>query len=553
MDEPEDTAIKSQPSIPYSPAEGSSLSRQQSLRIPEKSPPAWKPEGVKKSNSNASALSIKSHDSMTVLGVHPFGSLRILEHDEDASTIASNVATVGDDDEDDDAPPPLEPPGSPTPKGSPSRQESKSPPNSARDLPIHHMGGGDVVLILELPEVYTVGYDSVSFTARHFGGVRDLPPGAHFFWATHPGGESARTGFWIVSTGSDNVHVLQWDKFQEGLLESSRAEARIQTENIESFHAKLVPYQDPAAVNGNGRTEGAISTGPDRDLRIWQPLTRNITVQVLNRVAGQQGTSWHVHTTDRIKGDFLLAAELELELRLSKTLLHSRELKFTFSQHARTFSLTEFGSDRSLAAKDPTSYIIQTLDGSDGDLTEDDIVGELQLAYILGMHLGNDSCIQQWWYMVLKLILKADALIEERPTLAAAFLQTIATQLSYGSDWLEGSILDYSEANNRDLRLALIVYKRRLEEALGALDSDAAPNKRVVGNEFARLEAAVVTFGWDIQGDYLRKGIIMLEDGEEVELEMSELEAEDERGEWAPEIVEFDENGRERGLVSWGD
>jgi A1 cistron-splicing factor AAR2 len=45
----------------------------------------------------------------------------------------------------------------------------------------------------------------------------------------------------------------------------------------------------------------------------------------------------------------------------------------------------------------------------------------------------------------------------------------------------------------------------------------------------------------------------MLEDGEEIEVEMGELEAEDERGEYAPEVVELDERGNQRGLVSWSD
>jgi A1 cistron-splicing factor AAR2 len=45
----------------------------------------------------------------------------------------------------------------------------------------------------------------------------------------------------------------------------------------------------------------------------------------------------------------------------------------------------------------------------------------------------------------------------------------------------------------------------------------------------------------------------MMEDGEQVELEVADLAAEDERGEWAPEVVDLDESGRQRDLVSWND
>ena len=41
---------------------------------------------------------------------------------------------------------------------------------------------------------------------------------------------------------------------------------------------------------------------------------------------------------------------------------------------------------------------------------------------------------------------------------------------------------------------------------------------------------------------------VQLEDGEFVDAEMKDFEAEDERGEFAPQVVELDEAGRERGL-----
>ena len=48
-------------------------------------------------------------------------------------------------------------------------------------------------------------------------------------------------------------------------------------------------------------------------------------------------------------------------------------------------------------------------------------------------------------------------------------------------------------------------------------------------------------WGWELGDEYVRKGMVQLEDGEQVELEMDELEAEDERGEYAPVVVHLDE------------
>lgn len=40
-----------------------------------------------------------------------------------------------------------------------------------------------------------------------------------------------------------------------------------------------------------------------------------------------------------------------------------------------------------------------------------------------------------------------------------------------------------------------------------------------------------------------------LEDGEWVDAELKDFQEEDERGEWAPAVVELDEDGREKGLM----
>jgi A1 cistron-splicing factor AAR2 len=156
--------------------------------------------------------------------------------------------------------------------------------------------------------------------------------------------------------------------------------------------------------------------------------------------------------------------------------------------------------------------------------------------------------------MLLKIFLHAHLLPLSRPSLAAAFIRTLTAQLTYSASWLEGSILDTAESQTKDLRLSLTVYKRRLDEFLQGLGNNATPEQLAVATAFAGLEAVVTgTLDWDLRGDYLRRGKVMMEDGEEVELEVADLAAEDERGEWAPEIVDLDESGRQRDLVSWND
>ncbi|KAL6859319.1 AAR2 domain-containing protein [Trichoderma novae-zelandiae] len=510
---------------------------------------------------SSSARSTKSHDSVSVLGAHPYGSLHLVQPGELPPDESS------DEEEQAGSPPPLEPIMSPGGRrrvqfsdGPPEiryREPSLSGSCETLDTITHSLGGGeggDVLLILDLPEFYLLGCDTMSFTARHFRGIKDIPAGPHFVWVTHPDSGAVRTGFFIMAAGAQQVHVLQWDKYHETISEPSRAEARFQAEGLDTFHHLLVPYNDPSLINSElDKRDGLTQTSLNWKSKMWKRLAGSITQRVLVRVIGQHTTSWHVDTTDRVQGALHVAAEMELDRRLPNHYLQSRELRFSFPQNAKTYSAAVVGADRSLAATDATSYLMSVMSDPNKALSDDDVVGELQLAFIVGVHLGNHACIQQWWHMVLRLVLRAFLLPELRPVLATKLLQAIAAQLGYSSRWLDESILDPNEPNSNDLRLALIIYKRRLDEVLEGLGDEATAQQLAVGTSFAKIESEVVGLGWDLDGDYLRKGKVMMEDGEEVDVEMAELQAEDERGEWAPEIVELDEQGRQRDLVSWHD
>ncbi|TQV91854.1 AAR2 protein [Cordyceps javanica] len=453
-----------------------------------------------------------------------------------------------------------------------------SQPTAAALGRTHSRGGGDVVLIVGLPDVFTVGYDALSFTARHFGGVRDVPAGPHFFWVAHPGGMAARSGFWVVSEGTNRVHAVRWDGGSELLVDARPDEIPA---DVDAFHAKLLPYRDPTArvvgSGGDGSVSGSVADvnearAAENEL-IWGQLTSSITGDLLSHMTGQAtaggaGGAWHVDTMDHVQGEVLPSAEREMEQQIAHT-RHAapppqpvRELHFALDRHAKTYSARRFGADRTREATDATSYLESLL--HDG-VTESSLVGELQFAFLAGVHLGNDACLEQWWHVVLRLLLKAYALPRRRPSLAAAWLRAVTAQLTYGGSWLDTPLAEQcEEARARELRLALIVYKRRLEEEeeeeeevdnLQGNGTTTTTTRAEVAAAFSRLEAVVAAdgYGWDIRGEYLRKGKVVMEDGEEVELEMKELQAEDERGEWAPEIVELDERGREKGLISWDD
>lgn len=76
-------------------------------------------------------------------------------------------------------------------------------------------------------------------------------------------------------------------------------------------------------------------------------------------------------------------------------------------------------------------------------------------------------------------------------------------------------------------------------------------DQQKVGSAFEALEAWLWKWDWDLRGNYLRSGKLQLEDGEYVDADLEDLEDEDERGEFAPVVVELDNQGRESGLFRW--
>lgn len=289
----------------------------------------------------------------------------------------------------------------------------------------------------------------------------------------------------------------------------------------------------------------------------------------------------------------------------------SAGLNFLFARDGVTFDAAAVGRRRTETAVDATYYVLSVLDRDTTTMTTTpaDLVFELQVSFLTAVHLGNAACLAQWWHLVLRVVLRAHALCVARPTLCRDLVETVAAQLEYCDRWVAGGggggsegddangaaarggadALDWlwmggdldgvggarrgggGGANNKErLREALVVYKRRLSDYLiptsrggssAGSDSDDASRssssgrptqeQASVGRAFSRLEAFLWRWDWDLRGAYVRAGPVMLEDGDVVEVETSELEAEDERGEYAAVVVQVDERGREVGLVSW--
>ncbi|KAL6238769.1 hypothetical protein BDW75DRAFT_200935 [Aspergillus navahoensis] len=227
------------------------------------------------------------------------------------------------------------------------------------------------------------------------------------------------------------------------------------------------------------------------------------------------------------------------------------DLKMTWREGAIGRERTEAARDRSWAlgeiirrvssSSSSSSHLATSRDGyGNKDVNasgEAQILGELQFTFLMGLTLMNYSCLQQW-KRLLRLILTCRSAITDRAPFMAEVLRLLLTQLKRADD-VEGGLFD--QLGNEGgvegaefLRRLLKGFRTAMYEVLEDGGGEESPVKR----EFRRLEEWVGReLDWELDRDaVLRKGMVQLEDGEEVELEMVDHEEE----EYAPVVVELD-------------
>lgn len=439
------------------------------------------------------------------------------------------------------------------------RVVSPSPPR-AGDAGSHEcLKSGDVFIVRGVPEGAIIGYDTHVLTVSmrdQFEGIKGIPPGVHLVW----GGSavtSLRNGFWFMSPkrASDEygeIHVRRWDNQNEVLQEEiSMAEVRIQKSELPELLPKMQSYaaSNKAPLTQVNTTDSNNPTIAAKDPAIWLQLTSCMKGPMLNKVTGQKWNHWQVSSFHDYSSRSRNAnSNREADITIDN--YKDEVLNFIFPKDTRTFSETSQGRARTEQALDSTSHIEDIINENCTYQDSDEIIGELQFCYLTGMLLGNLACMEHWAHVV-KTVFHAHTLAVEMPVFFTKFIQAVHTQFRYDNDYIDGSILDHDTNLVHDLTMILITFKSRLNERLIARGSTLTRDQTALATAFEEFEEWLWKWGWDLRGNYVRSGKIQLEDGEWVDAEMQDFEAEDERGEWAPVVVDLEENGREKGLIKF--
>ncbi|KAH8732148.1 A1 cistron-splicing factor [Phaeosphaeriaceae sp. PMI808] len=389
------------------------------------------------------------------------------------------------------------------------------------------------ILLLDLPPKALAGIDLLSFTTSpRFHGIKNVPPGLHFVFAASDTTLSVRHGAWLYVTpgqGSPQVFVKKWRPQTEDLVaETAQAEVLMWKANLGSIWKDgLTPYRQTVRESDSGAEEGWSEESSD-----WSKLTSRITPTLLSRICGLNPDHWSLTSTSSAAQDVEEIPGLE---QSNSTLHPEKELNFLPVDLKKTWRDGATGRERTEAAQDRSWFLCDFIEkhchASNKRTREQEILGELQFSFLMVLTLNNNSCLEQW-KRLLQLLLTCKQAIKDRPSFFLELMTILCIQLSHCAD-TEAGLFDLNEMGGGFLRPLLTRFRKSLDEFDGKWKSDLVDELEDLQDYLTKA------FGWQVDGNYVKRGLLELEDGERVEMDVNGADEDDELGDYAPVVVEL--------------
>ena len=346
------------------------------------------------------------------------------------------------------------------------------------------------------------------------------------------------------------VFIWKWDPNVEALVSLNGCssgdvqEAMRYKANLGSLwtSGKLFRYRSRAPNPGNDESE---QDQEQEGRRNWARLTSYISPGLLSRIVGGHPAAVDVDGRPRWSVSSATSAHRDADVipglagDAQHLGLEEEEFSFLPVDLKRTWREGAVGRERTESAQD-RSWALGDLISRYPDDGEGQILGELQFTFLMVLTMMNYSCLQQW-KRLLGLILTCRSAIRTREFFMANVVGLLFAQLLRCDD-VEGGLFELDgDGGGEFLRRLLMKFKWSVDEMLGVSPS-------TVKVELERLESWLRDeCRWDLdRAAIVRRGMVQLEDGEEVELEIGDDEDE-ETGEYAPVVVEMEGHGHAPG------
>ena len=341
---------------------------------------------------------------------------------------------------------------------------------------------GAVLIIPDVPLGLDFGINCLSFeTGPKFAGMSMIPKGLHFIY--HSTGMASRQGF-FWRAGGNEVAVCRWDSFEELIhpRESISDEARV----------LLIQQLKRGDLNNN------LGAYPVAEHHIWLNLSCFIYDSVLSRancpvgeiiypseaqdlatlnIVGSSGTSSRKNKVDdastaesksfQLQGNFaqfvnILAAEVRMTDEIRRADLDSRAK-----------DLTSLYIDKSL--------ILEHLVATEYNMSWENILGELQLSFMLFLLIFCYDALDHWKKLVDTICRSENALIS-KPDFAVAFMRILYEQLNFApTDFFVNEL-----SKDNFLRPAVSSLFENLKQPRGVLKSSVVEHRNRLLNFFQK-------------------------------------------------------------------
>lgn len=189
------------------------------------------------------------------------------------------------------------------------------------------------------------------------------------------------------------------------------------------------------------------------------------------------------------------------------------------------------GRERTEAAQDFSWALLHLVETHCTDRDINEILGELQFCFLMILSINNFSCLEQW-KRLLMLIFTSKSAVDEKSDFFIKAIAALRLQLQHCKD-AEGGLIDLADEGGSLLKTLLVRFRNGLEGMTGIGVSDVADELDDL-EDYLRQE-----HGWTLGGDHLRSGVLELEDGEQLHVESTMYDEDDETGEYAPQIVDL--------------
>lgn len=385
------------------------------------------------------------------------------------------------------------------------------------------------ILLLDLPANALAGIDLLSFTSTpRFKGVKNLPPGLHFVWAGTHQSLALRHGAWFYvspGAGPPQVFVKKWSPANEDLLpETDQTELLRSRANLGAlWKDALTPYRQTVQAGDTAEDDDVAEESSD-----WGPLTSQISQSLLTRICGLNPDHWALNSVSSAAEDVENIPGLEASNPGHELAFFPVDLKQTWPAGTTGRERTEAAQDRSWAL----GHLIDKYGISKNESSRElEILGELQFCFLMILTLNNNSCLEQW-KRLLRLLFTCCTAVKERSHLFVEVIKTLRLQLSHCAD-MDATMFDMDENGGGFLRPLLRTFRKNLDGFDGKRRAEMVEAFEEL-DRFLQKE-----FGWELDDMYVKRGMLELEDGEQVEMDVDGADEEDETGDYAPTVVEL--------------